>query len=312
MLLKIKELKLNNELTVNGYTLNNHSIAILEFITSYSTNYNDNKYNEEIKEAISNSTYSPIKEYSKEPSFVHKRDVKKVILIEMKKLIKHNIIQLVSSSINVEYGEMCYVVNPEFSQIIFETDFSKIKPAFIKKFNQENIEKIIKLGKMFETKKKFDTRNIKREFQNYQSFVKDFLIPNNFIKTVDFRDTIIDFRNIYRSDREINRDLYKSQFNDYIMVNQEFFDYLEENNIYNAFYIKVDKKEIEKFIEENNESLQIFDKFKFEYIFQKNIHNEIKIFIKLDIITHHDFIKFRKENPDCINKNINYTFNKEK
>ena len=28
MLLKIKELKLNNELTLNGYTLNNHSIAI--------------------------------------------------------------------------------------------------------------------------------------------------------------------------------------------------------------------------------------------------------------------------------------------
>ena len=303
---------MNNELILNDYILNNYSIAILEFITSYSTNYNDEKHNKKIKEAILNSTYSPITEYSKEPSFVHKKDVKKIILSEMKKLIKHKIIQLVPSSINVEYEEMCYVINPEFSQIIFETDFSKIKPAFTKKFNQENIDKLIKLAKMFETNKKLDTRNIKREFQSYQSFVKDFLIPNNFIKVVDFKNRIINYRNIYRSDREINRDLYKSQFNDYIVVNQEFFDYLEKNNIYSSFYIKVDKKEIEKFIEENNESLQIFDKFKFEYIFQKNIHNEIKIFIKLDIITHHDFIKFRKENPDCINKNINYTFNREK
>jgi len=277
------------ELVLDGYTLNNNSIAILEYIKNYSTNFYDENENIKIKESIRKGYYSPISYRHHGYVFIHKNNVKQTIIDELKKLVKLEIIVLVDNILEIN---CC--INKKYLNIIYNTDFSMIKPGFTKKINQKIIDKLITLSYLFEKDNKLDSRDTKKQFSSYQSFIKDYLIPLDFVNVVNYYDKTEKFSSIYRSNREVDKDLYKSQFNSYITLNLNLFHYLERNSISFPFYLDIDKKSEERLENNNKKMFEIFKKFNFKYFFKSNIKNEIKIFIDANIVSHMEFLDLHK------------------
>jgi len=258
---------------INNYELNNNAIGILEYIQSYSTNFTvfEDKVdkNKEVHDNIRKGIDSPITTgIGVEVSFVGIRYPKSSSITEVLKLTKKNILIKIDN---------LFCVNPDFKTDIFDTNFSKVSPKN-EKMNKSADELLILLAYQLEKgNSRIDIRKIKSEIRSFQSVLKKYGIGNEYI-TVESHTGVIDSLSaIYRADRAIGKDLYKSQLHGYIRITDAGIKYLVDNNIYNPFIFEVDIKDGMDFIEQNRSYLEVLDKLKFEYKFRKNSEDKIKV-----------------------------------
>jgi hypothetical protein len=210
---------------INNYELNNTSIGILDFIQKYKTNYTvfegEEDKNNIIYNNIRNGTYSPIKKNFNEVSFDNIYNLKKSFNNEVFNLIKKNIL--------IQKNNL-FCVNMDFYEEVFLTNFNEVLPK-PKKNNQDIIDFLIHLCCLKENGKD-KIRFNEVEIVGFQSIFKNTILPSGFIDYKNYKEEKIAINIIYKADRNPEKDVGKEKLTNFISINQNGINYLENNDLY--------------------------------------------------------------------------------
>jgi len=289
---------------INNYNLNNHAITILNYIQKFKTTSSyliDGEdanvvFHRKVREGVD----SPITKYSDNEfnfySTSHSK-IKKAILVEVKKLIKHDILKLVEvfhSGINKAVGVTTKVcVNVDFYNEIFNTDFNTILPH-VNNIRSSHVNALILLTHQKEISTNINVKEFKSEISSGQTVLKE-LIGLGFVELLDNYGNILPAYKIYNGDRTIKKDVGKEQLHGIITITNLGLSYLIDNKIYFPFFNILSEDKIKKYNSKHKSIIDKLDTFNLKMEYRVNQNNEVLIFLSgLPI----KFLTFKNKNKD--------------
>lgn len=289
---------------INNYELTNEAIGILDFIQKYQTHFNDKERVKEDRQKLEQGIKSPIQISpfgGSKYEFSGKRNSKTSYDKEVGKLIKAGILILNS--------DKSVVINTEFHDEIFNTDFSKILPK-AKNMSKTGNDILIFLSNLYyeklfdENKGYFDIKELRAEVNSrdsVSSFIKYELFTRDFIE-FKYKETD-NYNNFYSGERAIRKDIGRSVLAGSIRITKKGIEYLENNKPIAPFIYTKDIKPKNVF-KEYDELVEICNKHSIDFetvLFNKNGEYQIILRNNGSIIDYHNFLKeFRASNIDFL------------
>jgi len=120
----------------------------------------------------------------------------------------------------------------------------------------------------------------KSEFSNFQSFLKIYIIPTGHFKFTDFQHNEIILGNIYKTDRNPQKNIGKSQLHGLIKLNQKGIEYMEKEEIYSIYNYPCSRNNITINQDTINKLKTLFKDVKIEMYIQENINGKVKFFLE--------------------------------
>jgi len=268
--------------------LNNVRIGIFEYLQKFYLNH------------LFDFSKTPITfhEPTKQVIFTNKFDAKQVFQNEVLKLIKENFL----------YRENNHIyISEDYRDFILYTNFDNLLPKSgnIEKLPEEAKYLLKILAEAKEENSIFHTSEIKNDFSNFQTLIKDWLVPLELIYLENDNGIKMKPSQIYTGNREISLHLYYSGLSGNLIITQKGIDFLKENNIYFMFDAKINEETLKE--AKNSETiidfLNILKQENIPYELKMNDIKEVKI-IHFGNMNEHFYLRKIIYNKDKF-KNIN-------